>query len=150
MNTNYKIVLAFLLGIFIRIITNPWILGFSDVNYSIHKNKLFDALLFGAITGLIQILIDFQTLENHDKFLWILLFATIIISLNHIIHEQIFIKEKDLLLKLKENYAESIRFSDIQMSNKSIDSTLKNFLIEQNNTKKNAIAQINVILSKLQ
>ena len=63
MNTNLKIILAFCLGIILKTLTTPWILGFFNKNYSIHKNKLYDAMFFGSITGLVQILINHQMLS---------------------------------------------------------------------------------------
>lgn len=146
MNPNYSITLAFFLGVTLRILTNPWILGYSNENYSIHKNKIYDALLFGSMAGIIQIMIDNGELTNMERFIWIILFVSIFISLNYVISEQIFIKEKDLLLKLRENYAESMKYSDIQLLNKNIDEELKNFLIMENDNKKNAIEKINLML----
>lgn len=148
MNPNYNITLAFFLGITLRILTNPWILGYSNVNYSVHKNKIYDAVLFGSMAGLIQIMIDDGLLGNAEKFLWIVLFVSIFLTLNYIISEQVFIKGEDLLLKLKENYAESIKYSDIQLLNKNISEELKTFLLEQNKNKKDAIDEINIMLKK--
>lgn len=148
MNPNYKITLAFFLGVTLRILTNPWILGYSNVDYSVHKNKIYDAVLFGSMAGLIQIMIDNSLLSNAERFLWIILFVSIFLTLNYIISEQVFIKGDDLLLKLKENYAESIKYSDIQLLNKKISEDLKNFLLEQNKNKKDAIDEINIMLKK--
>jgi len=146
MNPNYTIAIAFLLGVGLRILTNPWILGYLNENYSVHKNKIYDSLLFGSMAGIIQVMIDNGLLTNTERFIWIILFVCIFIILNHIISEQIFIKEKDLLLTLRENYAESIKYSDVQLLNKGIDEELKTFLIMENNNKKEAIKQINKIL----
>ena len=148
MNPNYNIMLAFFLGIMLRILTNPWILGYSNENYSIHKNKIYDSILFGSMAGLIQIMIDNDTLTNVDRFVWIILFISIFITLNFVISGQIFIQGDDLLLKLKENYAESIKYSDILLLNKKINTELKDFLVIQNKNKKDAIDEINKMLKK--
>ena len=147
-NANYNITLAFFLGITLRTLTNPWILGYENENFSVHLNKIYDAILFGSMTGLIQIIIDAGSLTNGERFLWIILFISIFIMLNNMIVGQSFIKEKDLLLKLKENYAESIKISDIQISNKNIDKDFKNFLIVQNGEKEDGIDEINDLLKK--
>lgn len=148
MNPNYNIMLAFFLGIMLRILTNPWILGYSNENYSIHKNKIYDSILFGSMAGLIQIMIDNDTLTNVDRFVWIILFISIFITLNCVISGQLFIQGDDLLLKLKENYAESIKYSDILLLNKKINTELKDFLVIQNKNKKDAIDEINKMLKK--
>jgi len=146
MTPNHSIALAFFLGVTLRTLTNPWILGYSNENYSIHKNKIYDALLFGSMAGIIQIMIDNSSLTNIERIFWILLFVSIFIALNYVISKQVFIKGKDLLLKLRENYAESIKYSDIQLSNKNIDEELKNFLVQENTSKQNAIDKINIML----
>lgn len=148
MNPNYNITLAFFLGVTLRILTNPWILGYSNVNYSVHKNKIYDSVLFGSMAGLIQIMIDTSSLSNAERFFWFILFISIFITLNYIISEQVYIKGDDLLLKLRENYAESIKYSDIQLLNKNISENLKNFLLEQNKNKQDAIDEINIMLKK--
>jgi hypothetical protein len=147
-NPNYNITLAFFLGITLRTLTNPWILGYSDENYSIHKNKIYDSILFGSMAGLIQIMIDSSLLNSAERFFWIILFITIAITLNYTIRKQLFINGDDLLFKLKENYGESIKFSDIQLSNKNINEELKNFLLVQNAQKQKAIDEIKQMLNK--
>ena len=64
MNSNYKIILAFSLGAIIRVLTKPWILTFLDKNYSIHKNKIYDAIIIGSISALIQLIINNGHLSN--------------------------------------------------------------------------------------
>jgi hypothetical protein len=148
MNPNYNIALAFFLGVGLRILTNPWILGYSNQNYSVHKNKIYDSMLFGSMAGLIQIMIDDGLLTNAERICWIILFVSIFFILNYIINEQIFVQEHDLLLKLRENYAESIKYSDIQLANKNINDDLKKFLSVQNKYKQDAIDEINGMLEK--
>jgi hypothetical protein len=148
MNPNYNVTLAFILGIILRIVMSPWILGFYDENYSMHKNKIYDSLLFGSMAGLIQIMIDNGILTIEEKIIWFIFFVAIFIMLNYIIHKQIFVEGKDLLLNLRESYAESIKITDIQLENKNIDDKLKNFLEEQNNNKRKAISTMNTMLKE--
>jgi len=145
-NINYNILLAFFLGVGLRIITNPWVLGYYDENYSVHKNKIYDSLLFGSVAGLIQVIINNNMLTNGERIFWSVLFLSIFFSLNYIIKEQIFIKEDDLLLQLKENCAESIKYSDIQLENKNISNDLRDFLYKENKEKQIAIQKINIML----
>ena len=41
MNSNYKIIFAFFLGVILRTLTNPWILGYGNENFSFHKKGNF-------------------------------------------------------------------------------------------------------------
>lgn len=149
MNRNYKIMLAFGLGIIARIITNPWILGYHNENYSIHKNKIYDAIFFGCITGLIQIIININKLNNSEKFLWLTFNLSIFFIISYIISNQTYINEKELLLKLKENNAESLEFCKIQLANnKNLDPEMKYFLNNHIDLKKETINKINLLLQK--
>ena len=145
-DTNNKIMLAFILGVILKILSNPWILGFYDENYSIHKNKVYDALIIGCLTGFIQIIINRDSLSNGIKFLWTIIFLTIFISIDHILNNQIFVSEKDLLLSLREKYAESIKFTDIQLKDDELDEEIRKFLIQENLNKISSIEKINKIL----
>ena len=148
MNYNYKIIIAFLLGAILRILTNPWILGYSNENYSIHKNKIYDALFFGSLTGLVQIIINKNLMTNGGELLWIIFFISLIILFKYLINNQSFIKGKDLLLKIKENYGESIKLSQIQLEKNDISAELRDFLIRGNKLKHIAIQDIDVLLQK--
>ena len=148
MNSSYKILLAFSLGVILRILTHPWILGYSNENYSIHKNKIYDALFFGSLVGLIQLIINGSLLTNGEKLLWIILFISIMVFFNHLIVNQSFIKGKDLLLKIRENYGESIKFSEIQLSKKDISPELREFLIRSNKLKHIALQDIDALIIK--
>ena len=97
MNSNYKIILAFTLGAIIRILTKPWILSCFDENYSIHKNKIYDAIIIGSITALIQLLINNGNLSNVEFMSWIILFITITAICNYMIHNQTFVTQRDFL-----------------------------------------------------
>ncbi len=66
--------------------------------------------------------------------------------MNYIIKNQLFVDEIELLLQLKENYAESVKYSEIQLKNPSIDSKLKDFLIAHNKLKEQAIDEINSMI----
>jgi hypothetical protein len=142
MNPNYKIILAFGLGVAIRILSSPWILGPANPNYSIHRNKLYDALLFGSLTGLVQVLIDGNQINNAERILWIILFLSIFLFARYVIDKQLFVEEKDLLLKLKENYAESIKISEIKLNDKNLSNEVKDLLTKQNKIKRDSIQEI--------
>lgn len=148
MHTNYKILLAFILGIIARIITTPWLLGFSNEYYSIHKNKIYDAIFFGSITGLIQVIIDIGYLSNAQKLFWLILYSTIFYITSHSITYQNFVNERDLLLKLRENYAESIAISQIHID-KNIEPNVKQFLTVHADVRKQAIKDLDQLLKKI-
>jgi hypothetical protein len=61
----------------------------------------------------------------------------------------VFIDKKDLLILLREKYAETIKYSKIQLKNKNIDEELKKFLIIENEIKEKSINEINTILNKI-
>jgi hypothetical protein len=149
MNPNYKIITVFLVGFILRIITNPWILKLQDKNFSIHKIKILDSILFGCILGLTLILLDYKSFSNYSLLLWLILFITLIIIINYILNKQVFIDKKDLLILLREKYAETIKYSKIQLKNKNIDEELKKFLIIENEIKEKSINEINTILNKI-
>ena len=48
MNTDTKILLAFLLGIIIRILLNPWILGFYNINFTTTEYMLIQKIFSAA------------------------------------------------------------------------------------------------------
>jgi hypothetical protein len=146
MNPNYIILLAFTLGTGIRILSNPWILGFTDDNYSVHINKIYDSIFVGTIVGIVQVLMNNSSLTLLEETLWIILFITINFIMNYIIKNQLFVSEVELLLQLKENYAESVKYSEIQLKNPSIDSKLKDFLIAHNKLKAQSINEINSMI----
>ncbi len=148
MNSNFKILIAFIFGILARIITTPWILGYDNQNFSIHKNKIFDAIFFGSITGLIQLIIDIGNLTNAQKIFWLIINLTIFFVASYSINHQTFISEKDLLLKLRENYAESIEISKIHVQ-KGIDNKVKNFLNSHVETRQKAIKDLNILLHEI-
>jgi hypothetical protein len=149
MNPNYKIITVFLVGFLLRILTNPWILELRDKNFSIHKIKILDSILFGCILGLTLILLDYKSFSNYSLLLWLILFITLIIIINYILNKQVFIDKKDLLILLREKYAETIKYSKIQLKNKNIDEELKKFLIIENEIKEKSINEINTILNKI-
>jgi hypothetical protein len=147
MNINYKIILAFGLGIIARIITNPWILGYHNENFSIHKNKIYDAIFFGCITGLIQIIININKLTNSEKILWLTFNLSIFFIISYIINNQKYIDERELLLKLRENNAESLEFCKIQLANNtSLNAETKDFLNNHIKIKIETIDKINLLL----
>jgi hypothetical protein len=148
MNSNYKILLAFTLGAMIRVITKPWILTCFDENYSIHKNKIYDAIIIGSITALIQIIINNGHLTKIEFIFWLILFATITGICNYMIFNQVLITKKDFLQKLKEDYAEAIKFANAIISNNDIDAHFKEFLLEHNVSKKETLNEINELLKK--
>ena len=149
MNSNYKILLAFTLGTIIRVITKPWILTCFDENYSIHKNKIYDAIIIGSITALIQLIINNGHLTKIEFIFWIILFASITGICNYLIINQIFITKKDFLEKLREDYAEAIKFANIKISNNNIDLEFKEFLLKHNISKKDTLNEINELLKNL-
>lgn len=149
MNSNYKILLAFGLGAIVRVITKPWILTCFDENYSIHKNKIYDAIIIGSITALIQLVINNGHLTKIEFIFWIILFASITGICNYMIRNQVFVTKRDFLQKLKEDYAEAIKFANAMMSNKNIDPHLKEFLLEHNIAKKQTLNEINELLKKI-
>lgn len=148
MNSNLKILTAFILGVLARIITTPWILGYHNPNFSIHKNKIFDAIFFGSIIGLIQLILDIGDLSNAQKIFWLILNLTMIIITSYLINNQSLINEKDLLLKLRENYAETIRISNIHIE-KDIDANVKNFLKEHVEAREKAIKDLDKLLQRI-
>lgn len=148
MNSNLKILLAFILGVLARIITTPWILGYNNEYFSIHKNKIFDAIFFGSITGLIQLIIDIGSLTNAQKLFWLIINLTILFIISYSINHQSFINESDLLLKLRENYAETIEISNIH-TKKNIDDRVKKFLSETINSRRNAIKDLDNLLKDI-
>lgn len=148
MNSNLKIFAAFILGVLARIITTPWILGYHNQYFSIHKNKIFDAILFGSIIGLIQLILDIGDLSNAQKIFWLILNLTMIIITSYLINHQSLIDEKDLLLKLRENYAESIQISNIHIE-KDIEEKVKIFLKEHAKTRENAIKDLDKLLYEI-
>lgn len=148
MHTNYKILLAFILGVIARVITTPWILGFGNPNYSIHKNKIYDAIFFGSITGLIQVFIDIGNLSNSQKLFWLILYSTIIYIISYSIINQNFIDERDLLLKLRENYAESIAISQIHID-KNIEPKVKQYITIHAEARKEAIKDLDQLLKEI-
>ena len=149
MNFNYKILLAFTFGAIIRVITKPWILTCFDENYSIHKNKIYDAIIIGSITALIQLIINNGHLTKIEFIFWIILFASIAGICNYLINNQIFITKKDFLQKLKEDYAEAIKFANAKISNNNIDPEFKDFLLKHNVSKKETLNKINELLKNL-
>ena len=148
MNSNLKILLAFILGVLARIVTTPWILGYYNQNFSIHKNKIYDAIFFGSVIGCIQLIIDIGYLSNAQKIFWLILNLTMLIITSYLINHQSLISEKDLLLKLRENYAESIRISNIHIE-KDIDINVKNFLKEHAETRETAIKDLDQLLHEI-
>lgn len=148
MNSNLKILVAFILGVLARIITTPWILGYNNSNFSVHKNKIYDAIFFGSIIGLIQLIIDIGDLSNAQKLFWLVLNLTMIIITSYLINHQSLISEKDLLLKLKENYAESIEISNIHIR-KDIDTNVKKFLKEHAESRKKTIVDLEQLLQEI-
>lgn len=148
MKPNYTILLAFILGTGLRILTNPWILGFNDENYSVHINKIYDSIFVGSLVGIVQVLMNSSSLTFIEEVLWIVLFISIYLVMNYIIRNQLFVSEVELLLQLKENYAESVKYSSIQITNPLIHPDLKNFLIEHNKQKEQAINQIDLMIKK--
>jgi hypothetical protein len=149
MNTNYKIILAFILGIIARLFTNPWVLGFNDINYSIHYNKIYDSIFFGSIIGIIQIIIDIGTLSTIEKLFWLILYISIFLIMKYFINNQIFVDDKHLLLKLKENYAESNKITEILLSDDQLNPNIKIFVSRQINIKNEEINNINEIIKNL-
>jgi hypothetical protein len=149
MNSNYKILLAFGFGAIVRVITKPWILTCFDENYSIHKNKIYDAIIIGSITALIQIVINNGHMTNTEFIFWIILFASITGICNYLINNQVFVTKKDFLQKLKEDYAEAIKFANAMLSNKNIEPDFKEFLLEHNISKKLTLNEINELLKKI-
>jgi hypothetical protein len=149
MNTNYKIILAFILGIIARLFTNPWILGYTDTNYSVHKNKIYDSIFFGSIIGIIQIIIDIGSLTNGEKIFWLILYISIFLTIKYIINNQIFIDDKHLLLKLKENYAESNKITKILLNDSKLKPEINTFVSEQLNIKNEEIKIINEFIKNL-
>ena len=147
MNTNHKIFFAFILGVVAKVLTNPWILGYTNQNYSVHRNKIYDAIFFGSITGLIQIILDLSGLNNIEKVFWILLYVSILLVSAYFIDNQVYIGEKQLLLKLRENVGESIRVSEIQLENKDLNTELRAFLEKQNADKIQSIKDINKFIA---
>lgn len=148
MNSNLKILTAFILGVLARIITTPWILGYHNQNFSIHKNKIFDAIFFGSVIGLIQLILDIGDLSNAQKIFWLILNLTMIIITSYLIDNQSLISEKDLLLKLRENYAESIRISNIHIE-KDIDANVKKYLKEHVETREKEIKNLDKLLQEI-
>lgn len=149
MNSNYKIIFAFFLGVILRTLTNPWILGYGNENFSFHKNKIYDAILFGSVTGVIQIIIDSYSLTLEHKLLWLFLFISIFFIINHLIVVQTFVSDTDLLLKLKENYAESLEFSKILLREDKLTPNIRKFIIDHIGLKYDAIDQINILLKQI-
>lgn len=147
MNTNYKIILAFILGIMARIFTSPWILGYNDKYYSLHKNKIYDAVFLGSITGIIQIIIDFGSLSLVETIIWITLFLSIFFTMRYFIDNQIFVASKHLLLKLRENYAESNKLAEILLNDNKLNKNTKNFVLEHKTLKEDAIKTINELIA---
>ena len=150
MNTYYKIIFAFLIGIFIRLFTNPWILGYNHKDFSIHINKIYDAIFFGCIIAIIQIFITIDTLTNPEKICWIMLFLTMLSISMNLINNQKFVNDKQLLLKLKENYAESNRLAEILVNNNSLGIETRNFILDHLTLKKDAILTIDNIIKSIQ
>jgi hypothetical protein len=147
MNENYKILLAFGLGVCARIISNPWVLGFYNENYSININKVYDSIFFGSMTGLIQIIININNLTNIEKIFWLIFYISLFFILNHAITTQKFIDEKHLLLTLKENNAESLEYSKIQLEkNKELNKNTQEFLTEYIKEKYMTINNINKLI----
>lgn len=148
MNSNLKILVAFILGVLARIITTPWILGYYNQNFSIHKNKIYDAIFFGSVIGFIQVILNIGDLSNPQKIFWLILNLTMIIITSYLINNQSLISEKDLLLKLRENYAETIRISNIH-TEKDIGANVKKFLKENIETREKAIKDLDQLLHEI-
>lgn len=146
MNHNYKILLAFILGTLLRILSKPWVLSWSDDNYSIHKNKIYDAMLIGSFTGLVLILIDSSLLTNTEMIFWIIIFISVAAICNHVINNQVLIDEKEYIIKLKEDSAEAIKLSNVIMLNKNINQQFKFYLIRNNELKEKSINELNELL----
>lgn len=146
MKINYKIILAFILGVIAKTFTTPWILGYNDENYSIHKNKIYEAFLCCSITGLILIIIDIGDLTFEEKIFWIVLYLSIFFTAKYFINNQTYINEKDILLKLRDNYAESNKLADILLNNDKLSPNIKSFIIEHNSFDKEAINNINKLI----
>ncbi len=142
MNPNYKILLAFVLAIILRILCKPWVLSWSDDNYSIHKNKIYDAVLIGSFISIVLIFIDSSMLTNVQMIIWIILFISIVVICNHVIKNQVFIDENDFILKLKEDNEETIKLSSEIILNKNVDQTFKNYLIQNNKIKQQSINEL--------
>lgn len=143
MNINYRIAFAFILGVIARILTNPWILGYSNENYSIHKNKIYDAIFFGCLVGILQIFINIDTLSIHELMTWLILLSSIFFIIKYMINNQVYIDELHLLLKIKENYGEINRLSEILSNDNKLSVNIKKFIDNEINNNNDAIKIIN-------
>jgi hypothetical protein len=149
MKINYKIISAFVLGVITKTFVTPWILGYSDENYSIHRNKIYEAIFFCSITGLILIIIDIGNLTFEEKIFWIVLYLSIFFTTKFFINNQINVNEKELLLKLRENYAESNKLAEILLNDDKLSPNVKSFIVDHKTLKKEAINNINELLKNL-
>lgn len=143
---NYKFLLVFTLGITLRILSNPWILSWFGDNYSIHKNKIYDAILIASFTCIALILIDNSLLTNAEMIFLIIIFVCVAAIFNYAIKNQIFISDKDYIYKLKEDNKEAIKLSNVIMSKKNINPKFKDYLIQNNELKQQSINELNELL----
>lgn len=148
MNTNYRIFFAFILGVTARIIVSPWILKYDDPNYTFHKNKLYDAILIGSIIGIIQIILDLQNLTNAQILVWLLIYLCMFKIIAYFIENQIFVNNLDILLKLRENYAESVKLIENLVKN-NYQPIVKDFLNKNLEIKSDTINEINNLIKTI-
>lgn len=149
MNVNYKIAVAFIFGVIVRILINPWNLKINDMNQSIHKNKIYDAIFFGSLIGILQVFLNIDSLTVSGLLIWLIFHMCIFGIIKYMINNQTDIGEKHLLLKIKETYGEANRISEILLNNKKISPDISQFTNEQIIIRNNAIETINKFIEKI-